>query len=409
MPGKSVAGVPDVQRPDEPGVSAKASRIRVVRDVEELASVREDWLRLRSDRIAADPDYFQAAMRFDERILRPHVVVLERDGEVVAMLVGRIEHLEFGVRIGYRKLYTPWVHSVTIVEDGILGDVDGETFRELLTTLRDSLPGEGADVAIFRYLPLDSEFHRIASSELPFLARQRGTDSDVRWELALPGTLDEVLAQLSSSTRQTVKRYARRLEKDYGERVSIRVFTEPAELDEYFRDVEPISTKTYQHALGVAFRDTPKDRERTRVSMEHGWYRGYVLYIDGEPRAFQHGELYRGRFRLGRPGYDPELAHLRLGTYLLLRLLEDLVDTPGATFVDYGIGDADYKRRFGTHSWREGNVIVYAPTFRAARVNLVRTSLLAGVRVTKRILGKGAVYQRLKRGWRRRLTRAPTA
>jgi CelD/BcsL family acetyltransferase involved in cellulose biosynthesis len=409
MPGKSAAEVADVRRRDEVGASVGTNGIRVLRDVEELASVREDWLRLLTDRVVADPDFYEATLRADPRIVRPHVLVLEEEGEVRAMLIGRVEKLDFAVRMGYRKLYAPGVHSITIVEDGILGDVDEETFRRLVATLRASLQAEGADVAIFRYLPLDSPLYAVASAELPFLGRQHVRDSELRWELALPESVDDILRALSSSTRQTVKRYSKKLEREYENRISVRTFTEPAELEDFFRDVEPVSAKTYLRALGVSFGDNAKDRERTRVSMEHGWFRGYVLYIDGEPRAFHHGELYRGRFRLGRPGYDPELAHLRLGTYLLLHVLDDLVQHPEARFVDYGIGDADYKRRFGTRGWREGNVIVYAPTMRAARINIVRTVLLSGVGLAKRILGKGETYKRIRRDWRRRMTRTPAA
>ena len=28
--------------------------------------------------------------------------------------------------------------------------------------------------------------------------------------------------------------------------------------------------------------------------MEHGWFRGWVLYLDGELAAFWHGERYAG-------------------------------------------------------------------------------------------------------------------
>jgi CelD/BcsL family acetyltransferase involved in cellulose biosynthesis len=401
----SAADVPGVRHGDSLGASS-ALRIRVIRDTDGLASVREDWLRLMTDQVAVDPDFYEAALRAEEQILRPHLVVVEQGDEVRAMLIGRLERLEFGVRAGYRKLYTPWVHSITIVQGGVLGDVDEALFRRIVREVRASLESEGADVLVFRYLPLESPLYRVAAEEPPFLARQRVVDSEVHWELDLPGSLDEILAALSSSTRQTVNRYVRRLEREYADRTAVRIFTDVSELDEFFTDIEPVSATTYQRALGVSFGDTPKDRERTRVSFEHGWFRGYVLYLDGVPRAFHHGELYRGRFRHGRPGYDPDYANLRIGTYLLLRVFEDLIAHPNASVVDYGVGDADYKRRFGTRSWREGSVVVYAPTFRALRVNATRTTLLGAVRLAKRVFGKGATYQRIRRAWRRRLTRA---
>ena len=146
---------------------------------------------------------------------------------------------------------------------------------------------------------------------------------------------------------------------------------------------------TYQRALGVAFGDTPAHRERTRVSMEQGWFRGYVLHLDGRPAAFHHGELYGGRFRLGSPGYDarvrqPEHRHLPAPAPDRRPLHSAMTRES----LDYGIGDADYKRRFGTRSWHEGNVFVYAPTFRGIRINLTRTALLAGVRGATRILDR---------------------
>jgi GNAT acetyltransferase-like protein len=397
--------MPGVQPRDDTSPLAAERRVRVLRQVAEFDSMREAWHGLLSDQVAADPDFFEAALAAEEQILRPHVVVLERGDEVEAMLVARVERLEFGVRAGYRKLYSPWVDAITIVQGGILGDVDEPTFRLLLGSVRASLAAGEADVAVFRFLPLDSMLYRIASTEPSFLCRQHLAGSEVHWELELPESRAAIMQSLSSSSRQTVNRYTRKLEREYGDRISMRVFTEPAELDDFFGDVEPVSAKTYQRALGVSFGDTSAHRERTRAAMENGWFRGYLLYLDGVPCAFHYGELYRGRFRHGRPGYDPELGHLRVGTYLLLRVFDDLIEHPDARIVDYGIGDADYKRRFGTRSWREGNVVVYAPTLRAATVNLLRTSLLASVRLAKRIFGKGEVYRRIRRNWRRRLTR----
>ncbi len=322
------------------------------------------------------------------------------------MLIARLERLELRVRAGYRTLYAPRVRSLTIVYGGILGDVDERTFELLLGSVRDSLAEGEADVAIFRHLPLDSALHRIASRTPPFLARQHVMESEIHWELTLPESLDDLLRSLSSNTRKNTKWYTRRLERDYKNSLVVRVFTEPAELDDFFRDVEAVSALTYQRALGVAFGDTPAHRERTRVSMERGWFRGYMLYLDGRPCAFQHGELYGGRFRLGSPGYDPALARLSVGTYLLLRLIGDLCGDDDAVVFDYGLGDADYKRRFGTRSWTEGSVLIYAPTGRAATINVVRTILLKSVGLAKRVIGSGELFRRMKRGSRRRLTGA---
>ena len=128
----------------------------------------------------------------------------------------------------------------------------------------------------------------------------------------------------------------------------MRVFQRPEEIDEFFAAAAVVAAKTYQHALGVAFGDTPAHRERTRVAMERGWFRAWVLYLDGEPAAFWHGERYAGTFRTGNPGFDPKYDPYGIGTYLMLRMVDDLCSDPDVHAVDHGLGDATYKRRYGT-------------------------------------------------------------
>ena len=55
-----------------------------------------------------------------------------------------------------------------------------------------------------------------------------------------------------------------------------------------------------------------------------GWLRGYVLYLDEQPIAFELGELYRGRFDSLAGAYDPDYGQHRVGAYLLLKAIEDL-------------------------------------------------------------------------------------
>lgn len=384
-----------------PHVPSGSGRVRVLRSVPELASVRDAWRRLQDDQIVADPDFFEVSQQ-DPIVVRPHVVLLERSGDVDAMLVGRVERLRLRSRLGYQTVYAPEVRSITVLNGGILGDVDDGGFRRMLACIRGSLADGEADIAIFRYLPVDSPFYRIASTEVPFLGRQHFADSEVRWELELPESVDDILRLSSGKTRQKLMSYVRKLERTYEGRLAVRRYVRPEEIDDFFRAVEAIAPKTYQHALGVALRDTPVQRERTRLALERGWFRGYVLQLDGRPCSFQYGELYRGRFRLGRPGYDPALSHLRVGTYLLLKAFEDLCADETARIVDFGIGEAEYKERFGTTSVREGNVIVYAPTFRGARLNLTRTALESSIRMTKRVAGRGKLARSLKRRFRER-------
>jgi CelD/BcsL family acetyltransferase involved in cellulose biosynthesis len=385
-------------------------RVTVARTVEELEALREPWHRLQGRHFPNDPDAFLTILRRRPEAIRPHVVLLEQDGEPRSLVLGRVEEVRLSTRLGYRELYAPRVRSITVVNQGVLGDASEGAARSLLAELRGSLARGEADVLRLRNLRLDSPLHRLARTEPSFLRRQHGSRPAVHWELELPSTFDDFLRGLSSSTRESVRRYSRKLTKEYGDRLELRVLREPGEIDTLFRDVETVAAKTYQGGLGVAFSGDELQRSLTALAMERGWFRSWLLYLDGEPCAFWHGEAYRGVFRIGVPGYDPQYAQLRVGTFVLMRLVEDLCADETVDTVDYGFGDAEYKRRFGSRSWQEEDVLVYAPTARAVRINLVRTALLAAVGVARRVLQRGDALGRVKRGWRKRLSRrsAPT-
>ena len=389
------------------GVAAPAQgeRLTVARSVEELESLRDAWQQLQNRHFQTDPDVFLRILEHRAEVVRPHAVLLERDGEPVSLLLGRVENVRLATKIGYREVSAPRVRSLTVVHQGLLGDDSEASARALLAELRRSLAAGEADLVRLRTLPVGSPLHRLARTEPSFPTRQHGSRPAAHWELDLPATLDEFLRGLSGSTRESVRRYSRKLTKEYGDRLRVRVFREPGEVDELFRDVEAVAAKTYQGGLGVAFSGDPLQRSLTELALERGWFRAWMLYLDGAPVAFWHGEAYRGVFRIGIPGYDPALASLRVGTYVFVRMIEDLCADDGVDTIDYGFGDAEYKRRFGTRTWLEEDVLVFAPTLRAMRINLVRSSLLAGVDGASRVLARTDAVERLKRAWRRRLSR----
>jgi len=50
-------------------------------------------------------------------------------------------------------------------------------------------------------------------------------------------------------------------------------------------------------------------------------------------------------------------------------------------------------------------VVVFAPTVRGVRINLVRTAILAAAVGARRVAGSLGLTERIKRGWRTRVRR----
>jgi hypothetical protein len=383
-------------------------RVATIRTLDELDALQDEWLPLIASSITTHPDYYRTVIETEPQVEAPYVLTVRREGRLEAMLLGRFERIPLPCKLGYRTIYAPTVRSITVIYEGYLGNVE-EHGPRLVSELRSAIDGGVADVLLFRHLNVDHPLHRSASDGAGLLTRQRLGRQMVCWERTLPPTYDEFLKSLSKSTRTGLTRYIKKLDRDFDGRLETRRFTAPEDLDDYFRDAELVAAKSYQRGLGAGVRDEPRQRRRATVAAEHGWFRAHMVYVDGAPIAFCGGEGFRERFRYGIPAYDPEYAGYRVGNYVLMKLVEDLCEDPKITLLDFGFGDAEYKRRFGDRSWHEADVLIYARRPRPILINIVRTAFL-GANAAALALGKRTgVLSRIKNWWRSRLRAAPSS
>jgi CelD/BcsL family acetyltransferase involved in cellulose biosynthesis len=377
--------------------------VTVARSAEQLEALRDRW---RAGSVEAELDYFLAVARSRSEVIRPHVVRLGED-HGGAMFVARLERVPLETSIGYRKVYAPSVRALTQVHGGLTGADDSVTAHAIVRELRAELARGQADVVRLPCVrtggPLEA-----ALADVPFLQLQHRVAPRTRWGLRLPGSYDEFLQSCSKSTRKSIKVYGRRFEKMYGDEIGVQVFRRPEHLDAIVRDLTSVAAKTYQHGLGVAYGDSDEDIALTRLALDRDWFRAYVLTIADTPVAFWHGMAYGGTFSVQTPGYDPAYREHRIGIYLLLRVIEDLCRDEHIGFVDYGFGEAGYKRQYGNESWEERDVLLYAPSFRAARINVARTAVLATAAVAREGLTRLGLLERVKRRWRGSMTSAST-
>ena len=186
----------------------------------------------------------------------------------------------------------------------------------------------------------------------------------VHWQAEVPGSLDEFLARRSRRRRETVRRYSKRLEKTYGDEAASR-FRSRDQIDRLFAD-SASSPRDYQHVLGVGFSDASVQRALTSWPWTGAGFAATSL-PEGLPAAFWHGNAYKGVFGIGATGFDPAFADARPGTYLLMRVVEDLAADDSVQTLDFGFGDAEYKRNFGDERRIEQDVVLMEPAHRAGR------------------------------------------
>lgn len=382
-------------------------RVTTIRSAEDTAALHDIWRALGPRDLNADPDTLAVLLETREDVLRPHVVLAEVGGGR-SMLVARLERTRLAVRLGYRKVFAPAVRSLTVVQGGALGTDDEEALAAALGEAGKALKDGEADLLRLRSLRVNGPLHALATSGA-WLTRGRTSAPTPRLRLRLPETLDDVLALQSTRSRTKNRRYLKKLGEAFGDRLSFRVYRDPADMPEAAATCAAVSAKTYQHALGAGFRATETERRLLELGAQRGWARVYVLAVDGEAKAFWIGNVYEGVFFAGPTGYDPELARLQLGTCVLLHMLEDLCADPDAEELDWGSGDADYKHFFATHGWLEQDVVLFAPTFRGVRLNLTQKALTAATEAAKGAAGRVPALRGLKTRWRKQLRRGEAA
>jgi CelD/BcsL family acetyltransferase involved in cellulose biosynthesis len=82
------------------------------------------------------------------------------------------------------------------------------------------------------------------------------------------------------------------------------------------------------------------------------------MYMGERAVAFVLGFQYRGVFHYSDVAYDEEFAGLSPGSVLLFLLLEDLFGHCRPSILHFGIGEADYKRRFSNFKEYDNEVLL---------------------------------------------------
>jgi hypothetical protein len=305
------------------------------------------------------------------------------------------------VRVGYLHIMKLPVLSLTILHGGLIGDETEANATRMCEVLLQSRAALKADCLKFSHINTENTLFKIITRRLSKLNVSHWPRFQKHWKTEMPGSFNAFMASLSSHHRKQIRRTIRNLETA-SSNVSVRLYTKTEELPVLYEDVETIAAKTYQRQLGAGFCDDEQCRQRVQLEAEKGWLRMFVLYVDGIPTAYWWGQGYRGCFFSNALGYDPVYAKYSPGTYLIVKAIERLCDER-YRFIDFGLGDALYKRQFGNLSHQESTVYLFPASGKGYGLNCIvsATNAIDGcLRCVARRLG---ILEKVKSLWRLRL------
>ena len=213
------------------------------------------------------------------------------------------------------------------------------------------------------------------------------------YRLILPPTYDAFRTLRSASSLKKIEGRERAMVREAGGECRLVEIRQPSDWAPYAPDINRLMNTTWQaKRLGHGF-----DIESCRETAERGWLRSFLLLVGDKPAAFVLGYQGGAGNRDHRPlttdhrplsgapvvtgvspvgkqeagavfhyeqiGHDAGLAKYSPGTTLLYRLIQRLyeAETPGC--VDFGEGEAEYKKTLA-------NQITYAQSVMVVRSRL---------------------------------------
>jgi hypothetical protein len=377
-----------------------ALQVKVARSFAEVEAIRLIWAAWPSHR-DSDIDFCLEFGWTRKEVVRPHVIVLYRDGHADAMLVGWIERVRLKSKIGYLRLPGMPASLLNFSYGGLLGNASAENCRELVRSILGSLGQGEAEVAILGNLGIDSALYREARSLPGFASRDRLPVTVTRHVMNLPADVKDVYSALSANHRSDLKRKTKKLLAKYQDRVKVCCYREAGEVEAVTAQIEEIARKTYQRGLGVGFHDDPEMRRRLRMCAERGWLRVYVLYLGDIACAFWIGTVYNGSFCSDYLAFDPAFGDCSPGSFLMMKVIEDFCHE-GVKEIDFGSGEGRYKEQFGNRTAIESSAWIFAARPKGLFLNAVRTSAGTVDRVARKVLDRTNLLPRIKKAWRNR-------
>jgi hypothetical protein len=262
------------------------------------------------------------------------------------------------------------------------------------------------DIIFFNHLKTDSSLYHYARKMPSFICQGHLLKREPHWVMEIPKSMDDFYQARTHGHRHNLRRHIRKLEKQYPSQVNMITYCREDQLDKAIKAASGISVKTYQYAIGSGFTDNPLVRNMLNIAARKNWLQFSVLSVDGQPCAFQYRTHYGANYFLEQRGFDPKWKKFGVGTVLFVKILENICSNAEPGLLDFGFGDAEHKRSYGTRCWEEASVYIFAPRFRPLAVNLLQ-SISRGAS-----LGCGAILNKMgfltysKRKWRNLLQRS---
>lgn len=303
--------------------------------------------------------------------------------------LGELNLFSFGLQC-IRFLGLPHFPEETSAYDHLFASALGLKQSEGL--FLESLPSNSF---LWNYLQHNSVTHK--------LIRYAPSKTVEHFVINVPTSFDEYMTKFSSKTRSTLLRRIRKLEKAAGDKLRLERVTEEAQVDLFVENAVTVSRKTYQwHLLSLGLREPERLKAELKFLARRGWARCYLLWCNEKPIAFMLCRQDPMACYYIDVGFDPDWTQYSPGTVLQLLVLQDLFEFKKPSVFDFGTGEGEHKRFFGTSSYREADLYLLRPKPHALFACTVHRTTSAASSLAVGLLERLDLKKKIKKMVRRR-------
>lgn len=193
-----------------------------------------------------------------------------------------------------------------------------------------------------------------AESPLISLAQNSGwqiSEAEKCPVLELPPTWEEYLKLLGKNMREQIRRYPRRLEKEFS--VEYALAQSPAEIETALNDLFRLHGARWRARGQTGVLATPRRQQFHRALCQafarRNWLRLWTLRCNGQAVCVLLNYFYNGKYYFFIGGFDPEYARWSVGVCLFSKIFQHAIGE-GATHFDFLKGEEEYKYRYGAQN-----------------------------------------------------------
>ncbi|RYG68392.1 GNAT family N-acetyltransferase [bacterium] len=190
-----------------------------------------------------------------------------------------------------------------------------------------------------------------ASSPLVSCAQKAGwdiADAETCPVLSFPSTYDEYVKSLGKNMREQIKRYPKRLDKQFA--TEYELAKTPTQLERALDDLFRLHGKRWRAKGQTGVLGLPNRQRFHRLVcekfLEKDWLRLWTLRCDGQAVCVLLSYFWGGKYSFFIGGFEPEMMKMSVGTCLFAKVFQHAIEE-GATEFDFLRGAEEYKYRYG--------------------------------------------------------------